>query len=44
MELLRNTLDVIETVNSDDDLDAAEACLKLFDTVFYRLLFEVLQR
>lgn len=43
MHLLRNTFDVIETVNTHDDLDALEALFHLLYSVDHFLLFQVLE-
>jgi hypothetical protein len=42
VQLLWNTLDVIETVDTNDDFHAAEALLKLGDAVYDGLSFEIL--
>lgn len=42
MQLLWNALDVIETVDTNDDFHAAETLLELGDAVDNRLPFEVL--
>jgi len=38
MELLRNSLYVIETIDTNDDLDPAESLLQLADTILDGLL------
>jgi hypothetical protein len=43
MKLLRNTLDVVEPVDSNDDLDAVEALLEGNNTLLNGLLFQILQ-
>jgi len=42
VELLGNALDVIESIDADDDLDAIEALLKSGDTFLNGLLLQVL--
>lgn len=42
MQLLWNTLDVVETVDTNNDFHAAETLLELGDAVDNRLLFEIL--
>jgi len=42
MQFLWDTLDIIETVNTDDELDTGETLLKLGNTRFYRFFFQVL--
>ena len=43
VQLLRDALDVIETIHSNDDFAAGEALLKLLDTVLHFRLLEVLK-
>ena len=43
VQLLWNALDVIETVDTNDDFHAAETLLKLSDAVDNGLLFEILR-
>lgn len=42
VQLLRNTFDVIEPVDANDDFHAAETLLELGDAVDNRLPFEIL--
>ena len=42
MQLLWNTLDVVQPVNTHDDFHAIEALFELLDPVHNLLLFEVL--
>ena len=42
VQLLRDTLDVVEPVDTDDDLDTVEAVLELLDTFLNAVLLEVL--
>lgn len=43
VELLRNALDVVKSVDTDDDLDAVEALLKGSDTLLNGLFLQVLR-
>ncbi len=43
MELLRNALDIVKSVDTDDDLDAIEALLKGSNTLLNGLLLQVLR-
>jgi hypothetical protein len=43
VQLLRNTLDVIETINSDDELDALELFLQLRNPFLNRRLLQALR-
>ena len=42
VKLLRNTLDVIKTVNADNDLDVTETVLELLDSFLDTILLKVL--
>lgn len=42
MQLLRNTLDVIQSIDTDDELDPVEPLLELMNPLLYWLLGEVL--
>jgi hypothetical protein len=42
VQLLRDTLDVIQSIDSDDDLDALETLLQLSQTLLYGGLLETL--
>ena len=42
MKLLRNTFDVVQPINANDDFDALEALLELLNSVNNLLLFKVL--
>jgi hypothetical protein len=44
MQFLGNTLDVVQTVDTNNDLDTTEALLELSDTVLDALLFQVLSK
>jgi hypothetical protein len=44
VQLLRDTLDVVEPVDANDDLDTLEAALKLFDPLLNRLPLQVLRK
>ena len=43
MKLLRNTLDIVKPVDTDDDLDAIEALLKGRNTLLNGLFLQVLR-
>ena len=42
MELLRNALDVIQSIDANDEFDAGEPLLELLNPLFNRLFGEVL--
>jgi hypothetical protein len=42
MKLLRNTLDIVQAIDADNDLDTTEALLELCDSILNTLLFQVL--
>lgn len=42
MQLLRNTLDVIQSIDTNDELDPVESLLELLNPVLYWLPGEVL--
>ena len=42
MKLLRDTLDIVQAIDTDNDLDTTEALLELGDTILHGLLFQVL--
>ena len=42
MQFLRDTLDVVESVNTNNDLDISEALLQLLDTLLYVRFLDVL--
>jgi hypothetical protein len=43
VKLLRNTLDIVKPVDTDDDLDAVEALFKGSDTLLNGLFLQVLR-
>jgi len=43
VELLRNALDIVKSVDTDDDLDAVETLLKGSDTLLNGLFLQVLR-
>lgn len=44
VQLLRHSLDVVETVDSDDDLDTFESSLEICDALDHRVHLEALQQ
>ena len=42
VKLLWDTLDVVEPINTDDNLDAPKSLFQLGDTILNALLFQVL--